>query len=537
MYRILISDSLPASVLQKFNDLEGVQIDDRAGISAEELMEILPQYQGLVVRSRTKVTAEILSRATQLKVIGRAGAGVDNIDAEEATRRGIIVMNTPGGNTIAATEHTVALMLSMLRNIPAASQTMREARWDRKKFMGHELFEKTVGIIGLGKIGREVARRLASFGTRLIGYDPILTKEMADRLGIHLVGFEELLRESDIITIHAPKMPETVNMINSENLKLCKDGVILVNCARGGLINEADLRAALDSGKVGMAAIDVFESEPPVSYDLAQHPRVVATPHLGASTEEAQTKVAEQILHQMLEYFRKNVALNAVNFISVDEKIQPIIAPYFDLAERMGTFFSQVRNSRLKEVAIRFYGDIIGLPLEPIASHLMAGALRAGSQEREPHDVDLLNMVNSLAIAREKGISIEIARKDQPLTSHTNLIACDFVTEGETVHLAGTVYAKDIYRLVEWGQYSVDAELADKMVIVENDDVPGIIGKVGTLLAEKHINISHVSSGRLLANKTAVNIFNVEGDLQDSLPQRLQKIDHVRRVLLVAMNS
>ncbi|NIV99795.1 phosphoglycerate dehydrogenase, partial [Candidatus Saccharibacteria bacterium] len=438
MYRILIADSLPSHILEQYNTLDDVAVDNKAGISKEDLIEVLPQYDGLVVRSRTKVTPDVIEKGTRLKVIGRAGAGVDNIDTAEATRRGIIVMNTPGGNTIAATEHTIALMLSALRNIPQANSSIREGKWDRKTYMGHELFEKTIGVVGLGKVGREVAKRLSAFGTKLLGYDPILTQEMADRMGIELVSFDDLLKRSDIITIHAPKMPETENMINKEKLSLCKDGVVIVNCARGALVNEADLIAALDSGKVAMAAVDVYKSEPPTNWDLPNHPKVVGTPHLGASTAEAQEKVADQILQQMIEYFRKEVAINAVNFISVDEKIQPIITPYFELAERMGNLFSQMREGRLKEVVIRFYGDITQLPSEPIASHLMAGALKSKS---EAHDVDLLNMVNSLAIAREKGIGLEISRKDQPLTSHTNIIACDFHTETGMVHLGGTRYA------------------------------------------------------------------------------------------------
>jgi D-3-phosphoglycerate dehydrogenase len=532
MFKILISDSLPAAVLESYNSLEDITVDNKAGISKEDLMEILPQYDALVVRSRTKVTKEVLGRATNLKVIGRAGAGVDNIDTPEATHRGIIVMNTPGGNTIAATEHTIALMLAALRQIPAANTSIREEKWDRKTYMGHEIFEKTVGVIGLGKIGRGVAQRLASFGAKIIGYDPILTKDMADRLGTELVSLKDLLKRSDIITVHAPKIPETKNMINAENLKLCKEGVIIVNCARGGIINEHDLVDALNSGKVAQAAVDVYESEPPTYWDLAKHPKAVATPHLGASTEEAQTKVADQILQQIIEYHRNKVASNAVNFISVDEKIQPIIEPYFKLAEKLGTLFSQIRVGRPKEVAIRFYGKITDLPDTPIASHLMAGALQSGGTEEATHTVDFLNMVNSLAIAREKGINIEITRKDQPLTSYTNLIACDFHTETGIVHLTGTVYAKGIYRLVEFDKYDADVDLSGKMIILENADVPGVIGKVGTILGDHNINIINFSSRRVKEAKTAANIFNVEGELSPELQQQLEAITDVKKVFL-----
>ncbi|RMG34105.1 MAG: ACT domain-containing protein [Methanobacteriota archaeon] len=368
-----------------------------------------------------------------------------------------------------------------------------------------------------------------------MGYDPLLTRDIADRLGIELVEFETLLKESDIITIHVPKIPETINLLNARNFSLCKKGVVLINCARGGIVNEADLLKALESGQVSMAALDVFEKEPPENRELIEHPRVIATPHLGASTEEAQTKVADQILQQMVEYFRKGVALNAVNYISVDEKIQPVIAPYYKLAQLLGSFSAQVRKGRLTEVAIRFYGEVAGLPLEPIASHLMVGALKRNPVQPESHDVDMINMVNALTVAREKGIEIEISRKDHPLTSHTNLIACDFLTDEGMVHLTGTVYARDIYRLVEFNSYVVDADLTDKMIIVENEDVPGIIGKIGTLLGDAGINISHVSSGRVQEENMAVNIFNVEGEIGKDLLTEVESIKHIQRSWFVDM--
>ncbi|HQU73743.1 MAG TPA: phosphoglycerate dehydrogenase [Calditrichia bacterium] len=530
MHRILIADSLPESILAQYNEVPGITVENRSGISAEELAGVLSEYDGLVVRSRTRVTEELLENPGKLKVIGRAGAGVDNINTAAATRKGIIVMNTPGGNTMAAAEHTIALLLSALRNIPQAHAGMKADRWDRKLYMGHELFNKTVGVIGLGKIGLEVAKRLSAFQTNLLGYDPILSPEIADRLGIELTDFEDLLKRSDIITIHAPKMPETIDMINAENLKLCKDGVILVNCARGGLMNEAAVAEALDSGKVSMAAFDVFVKEPPEDWTLARHPRAVATPHLGASTEEAQTKVAAQILDQMLEYFQKNVAKNAVNFISVDERLQPTIAPYFGLASQLGALFSKLQDSRLRSVAIRFYGDAAELPSEPIASHLLAGALQSDASKKNLASVDLVNMVNALEVAREKGISLELTRKDKVLANFTNLIACDFHTESEMIHLAGSLFARDTFRLVEFGKYDVDANLSEDLIVVINDDVPGIIGHIGTALAGAGINITRVSSGRDTADKTAANLFNVEGKLEESLVKALSTGEHIRRV-------
>jgi D-3-phosphoglycerate dehydrogenase / 2-oxoglutarate reductase len=523
MYKILVADSLPAEILEKYNKSKNIQVDNKSGISKEELAEILPGYDGLVVRSRTKVTADLLAKAQKLKVIGRAGAGVDNIDTTTATNKGIIVMNTPGGNTIAATEHTLAMILALMRNIPRANMSLLNDEWDRKTYLGNEIFEKTIGIIGLGKIGYGVAQRLKAFEATLLVYDPIISKEIVDQLGAKLVELDELIEKSDIITIHAPKMKETIDLLDARRINKCKDGVIIVNCARGGIVNEADLLAALESGKVSGAALDVFSSEPPADFTLAKHPKVVATPHLGASTEEAQVKVADMILAQMIEYFEKNVARHAVNFISVDEKIQPVIAPYFELAQRIGKIFSGSKEGRLKDVSIRFYGDILKVPVEPIAAHLMVGALQG-------METEMVNPVNSLALCRDRGISIEIAKKDLSMTSHTNLIACDFVTDKGFYHFAGTLFAKDQFHLTECGEFICDANLEGNMLFVENEDIPGIVGKLGLVLANFKVNIGHLSLGRLKDKKIALNVFNLDTPIGDGVLEELREIKGVQQV-------
>ena len=523
MFKILIADSLPNDIITKYNQFKSVSIDNKSGISKEELIAQIGGYDGLVVRSRTKVTAEIIDAAAKLKVIGRAGAGVDNIDTDQATKKGIIVMNTPGGNTIAATEHTVAMMLALMRNIPRANFSLLDEKWDRKTYMGRELFEKTIGILGLGKIGFEVAKRLRGFDTQLLVYDPIVTREVADQVGAKLVDLDELLQKSDIISIHAPKMPETLNLINAEKIKICKDGVFIVNCARGGIINEADLLAALESGKVAGAAIDVYSSEPPTDFALAKHHHVVATPHLGASTQEAQVKVADMILAQMTQFFEKNVAHNAVNFISLEPEVQKKIDPYFELAKRLGRIFNQCREGRVQEVAIRFYGDILQVPVEPIAAHLMVGAL-------EGAETELINPVNALSICREKGISIEIAKKDLALTSHTNLIACDFRTDTGFYHFAGTVFAKDQFHLTECGEFTCDANIDGNMLFVENDDVPGVVGQLGLVLGNYKVNIGHLSLGRIRQKKIALNIFNLDSQIGEGVIGELKGVKGVKHV-------
>jgi D-3-phosphoglycerate dehydrogenase len=526
MYKILVADSLPKDIIEKYNLNANLQVDDKAGISTEDLIATIGEYDGLVVRSRTKATAEIIDTAKNLKVIGRAGAGVDNIDAKAATGRGIIVMNTPGGNTIAAAEHSIAMMLSTVRNIPSANSYMKQEKWEKKKHTGNELFEKVIGIIGLGKIGREVAKRLSAFDTTLLVFDPLLASDMADRLGVKLVELDELLEKCDIITIHAPKMPETIDLINKDKLQRCKDGVILINCARGGIVNEQDLLEALNSGKVSKAALDVFTSEPPTDYTLAKHPNVVATPHLGASTEEAQTKVADQILAQMEEYFTKNVARNAVNFESVEPEMQKIIAPYFGLAERLGSVFRGMKSGRLKEISIHFYGDTLELPVEPISAHLIVGALKGAETE-------LINPVNAFAICKDRGIGIEIAKKDKVLTSHTNLISCDLKTDTGFYHFAGTIYAKDIFHLTECGEFSCDANLDGHMLFIENDDIPGVVGHLGIALASYKVNIGFLSLARLKEKNIALNIFTLDSPIGVGVLEELKKVKGVKQVYIV----
>jgi D-3-phosphoglycerate dehydrogenase len=448
---------------------------------------------------------------------------VDNIDTVEATNRGIIVMNTPGGNTIAATEHSVAMMLALMRNIPKANMSLLDEKWDRKTYIGHELFEKTIGVIGLGKIGYGVAKRLKSFDTSILVYDPIVSEDLVNQLGAKLVDLDELLEKSDIITLHAPKMKETIDLINKERLEKCKDGVVIVNCARGGIVNEADLLSALDSGKVAGAALDVYSSEPPTDFALVKHEKVVATPHLGASTQEAQVKVADMILSQMIEYFEKNAAKHAVNFVSVEAEIQPIIAPYFILAERLGKIFNQAKQGRLKEISVRYYGEVTRLPVEPIASHLVVGALKGAETE-------IVNPVNALALCRERGIGIEIAKKDVPLTSRTNLIACDFTTDEAFYHFAGTFYAKDQFHLTECGEFNCDGNLEGHMLFVENDDIPGVVGQLGAVLANFDVNIGHLSLGRIKDKKIALNVFNLDAAIGDGVLKELSEVKGVNQI-------
>lgn len=526
MYKIIVADSLPKEILEKYNQMEDISIVNKAGISKEDLLKEIPEYDGIVVRSRTKITAEIIEAGSKLKVIGRAGAGVDNIDSDAATRQGIIVMNTPGGNTIAATEHSIAMLLAAMRNIPRANISILEEKWDKKSYMGNELYEKTIGIIGLGKIGREVAKRLHAFDANILGFDPIVSKELVEHIGVKLVEFDELIKQSDIISVHAPKMPETINLIDKKKLAMCKDGVVIVNCARGGIVNEQDLLDALNSGKVYRAALDVYSSEPLTDYTLAKHPHVIATPHLGASTEEAQTKVADQILIQMIDYFKKNVARNAVNFMSLESEMQNIISPYFELANRLGTVFNKMKKGRLIEISINFFGEILELPLDPIAAYLVVGALKGSETE-------IINPVNALAISKDRGINIDITKKETKLSNYNNLITCDFKSDKESYHFAGTVFSNNRFHLTECGEFTCDAILEGNMLFIENEDIPGVVGRLGLVLSNFNVNIGYLSLGRLEDQKIALNILTLDSPIGDDVIEEIKKIKGVKQVYII----
>jgi len=354
--KVLVSDNISPKGVELMKKA-GIHVDVRTGMSPEELKACIAEYHGLVIRSATKVTSEIIEAAASLKVIGRAGSGLDNVDKEAATKRGIVVMNTPGGNTITTAEHAIALMFALARNIPQATLSMKEGKWEKKKFMGVELFNKTLGILGLGNIGSQVARRAHAFEMNVIGYDPFLSDEKARELGVEKVSIDELFRRSDFITIHTPLTPETKNLVNSESIQTMKDGVYIINCARGGIVNEGDLYDAIQSGKVGGAALDVFEKEPPEDFSLIRLDRVICTPHLAASTREAQENVAIAIAEQVVDYLLNGTIRNAVNFPSIPADQLPRLRPYITLSEALGSFAAQVYEGGITEVTVEFRGE------------------------------------------------------------------------------------------------------------------------------------------------------------------------------------
>lgn len=502
--KILISDQLEQSCIDILVN-EGFEVDNKPGLPAEELKKIVGEYEGLVVRSATKVNADVISSATRLKIIGRAGTGVDNIDVAASTRKGVLVMNTPGGNTISAAEHTVSMLLSLARNIPQAHGSLVQGRWDRKKYTGVEVYEKTLGVVGLGKIGREVASRCQAFGMKVIGYDPVLASEIAAKLNIELVSLEELYRRSDFITVHTPLTKETKALLNDETFPKCKKGVRIVNCARGGIIDEAALLRGLQSGQVGGAALDVFEQEPPKDNPLLQHERVVVTPHLGASTEEAQEKVAIQIAHQLADALKGRGYVGLVNGAALQLTMNEELRPYAMLAEKLGSLAAQLSPGKIKSIAVTTSGELLSSSMEL----LKAGVLKGVLSHVLPEPV---NFVNAPFHAAEMGLAVREER-DTRGGNAANLLRLKLQTEDGEREVAGTVYGSSAIRLVQIDDFRFELNPEGYLLVYNNIDKPGMLARVGSILAEHEVNIAGVSLGRTAAGANALTIMNVDGDI------------------------
>lgn len=525
MKKILISDSVNKkcwTILQDF----GYEVTYKPGMTPDQIKNEIANYNSLIVRSETKVNAELISRMNEMEIIGRAGTGVDNIDVNAATRRGIIVMNTPGGNTISAAEHTLALMLSMCRNVPQANITVREAKWERKKFQGTELFGKTLGIIGLGKIGREVAARAKSFGMKIIGYDPLLSEEAASKLGIELLDLDTLFAKSDIITLHVPLSPETKYLISSATLSKCKNGVKIINCARGGIVNENDLVNAVDSGKVTAAAIDVFEKEPPdFSQRIFNHPKIICTPHLGASTEEAQEKVAIQIAEQMHEFFEHKKMYGVVNASGLEAISKKEILPFITLAESLGKIYAQMIRNPLKQININYSGSLLHSSASLLSAAILKGLLSKLLTEN-------INFINSPILAKEMGIKLNETKSDENL-NYTNLLSVEFLSDKEKRFFAGTVFGNNEIRIVKIDNYFLEVKPEGNLLLYSNIDQPGMVAAVGKILSEAKINIAGLSLGRLEAGKEALTVINVDHQIEETTLEKISRIEGVNNVYSV----
>ncbi len=517
---VLISEPMDPKAAEIFR-ANGIEVHEKPGLTRDELEEAIGLYDGLAIRSATKVTAELLDAAANLKVIGRAGIGVDNVDVPAATARGVVVMNTPFGNAITTAEHAVALMFALARELPAADVSTQAGKWEKNRFMGVELTSKTLGLVGCGNIGSIVADRALGLRMKVIAYDPFLTPERALELGVEKVELDQLLARADFITLHTPLTEQTRNILSRENLARTKPGVRIVNCARGGLIDEAALRDALDSGHVAGAALDVFVEEPARANPLFGAPGLVATPHLGASTTEAQAKVAVQIAEQMADFLVRGGVANALNMPSLTAEEAPRLKPYMALAEKLGSLVGQVEGTRISGVSVEAEGAAAQLNQKPITGAVLAGLMRVYS--------DTVNMVNAPWLARERGLDVREIRHDREGDYHT-LLTVSVATRDGPRTVSGTLFGNAAPRLVDMFGIAIEAELAGEMIYIVNEDAPGFIGRLGTLLGEAGVNIATFHLGRREAGGDAVALVSVDGHIDAELVARLEALPGVKRV-------
>jgi D-3-phosphoglycerate dehydrogenase / 2-oxoglutarate reductase len=520
--KVLISDALSSAAVAIFKErgLE-VEFQPNLGKDKEKLAETINGFDGLAIRSATKVTAKILERAQELKVIGRAGIGVDNVDIPAATARGIIVMNTPFGNSITTAEHAITLMLSLARQIPEADASTRAGKWEKNKFLGVEISGKTLGVIGCGNIGSIVADRAVGLKMKVMAYDPYLSAERALDLGVEKVELEELLRRADFITLHTPLTEKTRNIINAESLALMKKSVRLINCARGGLVDEAALFDALSSGRIAGAALDVFVSEPATASPLFALPNVVCTPHLGASTTEAQENVALQIAEQMSDYLTRGAISNAVNFPSISAEEAPKLKPFVALAEKLGSFAGQLTDTGIKRVQVSYEGVVAQMNTRALTSAAIAGLLRPMLQD--------VNVVSAPVVAKDRGIAVEETRREGE-GDYESLITVAVVTDQQTRSVSGTVYADGRPRIVNIKGIRIDAAFGPSMLYVTNQDKPGFVGRFATLLAGAGINIATFHLGRESTGGNAIALVEVDGAVPPDVLAQVQQIPNVQQV-------
>ncbi len=523
--RVLVADKLSEEGIKLLKAEPQLSVDIKTGLSPQELAAIVGPYHGLVVRSATKVTAEVIAAAKNLRVIGRAGVGLDNVDADAATQRGIIVMNVPAGNTISTAEHTVTMMLALARRIPQASASLRGGAWERAKFVGTEVFGKTLGIVGLGKIGTEVAKRAQAFGMEVLAYDPFLSTQKAQQLEIQLADLPTIYAQADFITVHVPLTDETRGMIGAKEMAQMKKGVRLINCARGGIIHEQQLADAITSGQVAGAAIDVFEQEPPPKdHPLIKLDQVVCVPHLGASTEEAQFNVAIEVVKQVADALLGRGIRNAVNMPSLDAQTMKALQPYITLGERIGSLAAQL-TGKIAEVCVTYVGELTGHDTSAVTMAVLKGLLT-------PIVGENVNYVNAALIAAERGIKLVEAKASQ-LDEYANLLALEVRGDGKTLAIAGTLSARREPRIVKIDRYAVEVAPEGCLLVIRNQDKPGIIGGLGTLLGKANINIAGMSNGRETPGGQAVTIFNIDGPVSADILEQGKTLAHVVEAKLI----
>ncbi|MGD8292145.1 MAG: phosphoglycerate dehydrogenase [Desulfobacterales bacterium] len=514
--KVLVSDVLGDIGIEMFQQEPGVDVDVKTGLTPAEIENIIGEYDALVIRSATKVTEEILAAAENLKVVGRAGIGLDNVDIPAATKRGVVVMNTPTGNVITTAEHTIAMMMALTRNIPRGTSTLKAGLWEKKKLQGREVYNKILGVVGLGKIGSIVADRARGLKMQVIVHDPFVTSEQIEKAGFEAVSLEQLYQRADYITVHVPKLKDTIGLLNKAAFKQMKDGVMIVNCARGGIVDEADLQEALIAGKVAGAALDVFETEPPGVCPLLDIDRVICTPHLGASTLEAQTNVAVQVAEQIIAYLKQGTIINAVNVPAVSGELLEKIGPLLTLGDRMGCLLAQLSEGPVEEVVIEYAGDFQSFDLSPVKTAVIKGLLT-------PMVKDTVNSVNAEVMARERGIKVTettVAETEEYL----NLITVRAVTDKGTGKVAGTIFGRKDPRVVNINNFRLELHPHDRFVLIHNHDKPGAIGSIGTLLADYQINISRMRVGQEEGGDKTMIFIRTDTEISEEVLEKLREL-------------
>ncbi|KPJ69226.1 3-phosphoglycerate dehydrogenase [candidate division WOR-1 bacterium DG_54_3] len=525
--KVLVTDPLSEEGVKVFQESPDIEVDVVTDLTPEELKGIIGDYHALVIRSATRVTAEIIEGAHNLKVIGRAGTGLDNVDIPAVSKKGIVVMNTPGGNTITAAEHTIGMIMALSRNIPQATASLKRGKWEKEKFQGWELFNKTLGIIGVGRIGRLVAERAKGMKMKVIAYDPYIKPDTIERLDVEPISFDELLQRSDYITIHAPRTDETANMINRETIARMKRGAMLINCARGGIVNENDLYDALESGHLSGAALDVFSKEPPGKTKLMSLPNFICTPHLGASTKEAQDKVATDVAKQIVAYLLYGSVENAVNVPGISPELITTLRPYAILAERMGSLQTQLADSAILEVQINYSGTVTDYDMSPLTTAMLKGLLT-------PILKDEVNFVNAPLIATERGIKV-VESKTKTSEDFSSLIKLTVKTSDTENIVSGTIFGNKLIRILRINKFYLEAIPEGHSLLITNLDRPGVIGRITSTLGRHEVNISRMQVGEEKDKKQNVIFLATNVSVNDEILEELRNLDDVFSVRRVEL--
>lgn len=526
--KVLISDNLSEKGVEIFQKDKRISVDVKTGLSKDELIKIIPEYDALVIRSATKVTPDVIEAAVNLKVVGRAGIGVDNVDLEAASKHGIVVMNTPGGNTETTAEHAISMMLALARKIPQANVSIKSNKWEKKKFMGVEILNKTLGVIGLGRIGRIVVKRAQGLGMRIVAFDPFISKEAAKKLNVELAGdLNRLLKTADFITIHTPKTEETANFLGEREFNIMKNGVRIVNCARGGIIDEKALYNAIKSEKVAGAALDVFEKEPPVDNPLLTLEEVICTPHIGASTDEAQENVAIAVAEQIINYLCNGEIRNAVNVPSMDADMLERVKPYISLGEKLGSLQAQLTDGGIKKINITYSGEVVDLDVKYITLSVLKGLLDVFIKED-------INLINAPIIAKERGIEV-IETTISDVKDYAGLLSTAVETDRGKKVIDGTIFGKSEPRIVRIDGYILEAAPSGNMLIFSNEDAPGVIGHIGTFLGKHNINIAGMHLGRTKVQGNAMSIVNIDSPLPENLLKGVRDLPNMIYVKMVKL--